>query len=223
MEERQVRVEQPKGNRRIYLISGLGFLLTVLLLAAIILFPDQIRNLGGYGYIGVFIIGTLSGISVIPAPTIPMVFFLGGTLSPTYVGLTAGFGAAMGGITVYLTGAGVETMWSRLRSKEQAYEKEPGQRYDIVRPVESQFWLKGEILYDRLAKWMGGKGGYWTLFVTSAMPISPFYFAGLAAGSIRMGLMKFFLVTWAGKTVRYLLIAFAGDLGLRVLLRWVGG
>ncbi|MFC2021250.1 hypothetical protein ACFLU1_05675, partial [Chloroflexota bacterium] len=99
---------------------------------------------------------------------------------------------------------------------------EPGRRYDIVRPVESQFWLKGEALYNRLVKRVGGKGGYWILFITSAMIISPFYFAGLAAGSLRMGLLKFFLISWSGKTVRYLIIAFAGDLGLRVILRWIG-
>ncbi|MDP7525023.1 MAG: hypothetical protein QF713_01615 [Dehalococcoidales bacterium] len=223
MGARQVEQERRKGNRRVFLISSLGFLFTILLLVVIILFPDEFRNLGGYGYIGVFIVGTLSGISVVPAPTIPMVFFLGGALNPTFVGLTAGFGAGLGGITVYLTGAGVETMWSRLRSKEQAYENEPGRRYDIVQPVESQLWSKGEILYDRLVKRMGGRGGYWILFITSAMLISPFYFAGLAAGSFRMGLLKFFLISWAGKTVRYLTISFAGYYGLNVLLRWTGG
>ncbi|MFC2057020.1 VTT domain-containing protein [Chloroflexota bacterium] len=219
----QVEKERPKGNWRAYLFSSLGFLCTVLLLAAAIYFREEIRHAGGYGYIGVFAVGVLGGISIIPAPTLVMVFFLGGMLNPAYVGLTASFGGAIGGITVYLTGAGVESVWSRLRSKEQDYENEPGRRYDIVRPVESQFWSKGEAVYNRLVKWMGGKGGYWTLFITSAMIISPFYFAGLAAGSLRMGLLKFFLISWTGKAVRYLIVAYAGYLGLDVLLQWIGG
>ncbi len=152
-----------------------------------------------------------------------MVFFLGGTLNPLFVGLTAAFGGAIGGITVYLTGAGVESVWSRLRARGQQFENQPGWRYDPVRPVASQFWSKGEKLYNRLAKWMEGNGGNWTLFITSAMIISPFYFAGLAAGSLRIGLIKFFFITWAGKTIRYLLVAYGGYLGLHVLLKWIGG
>ena len=223
MEEAQIGRERPKGNWRFYLITSLGFLFTALLLGAAIYFREEVRHLYGYGYVGVFIVGVLCGISIIPVPTLVMVFFLGGILNPLYVGLVAGFGGAIGGITVYLTGAGVESIWSRFRARGEAYEHEPGRRYDPVRPVESRFWSKGEALYNRLVKWVGGKGGSWTLFITSAMIISPFYFAGLAAGSLRMGLLKFFLISWAGKTVRYLIVAFAGDLGLNVLLKWIGG
>ncbi len=223
MEEAQVEQGRPKGNWRFYLISGLGFLFTALLLAAAIIFREEIQNIGGYGYVGVFIVGILCGVSIIPAPTLLMVFTMGGILDPIYVGLAAGLGGAIGGITVYLTGAGVETIWSRFRAKGQSYENQPGWRYDPVRPVESRFWSRGEALYTRLVQWMGGKGGAWTLFITSALIISPFYFAGLAAGSLRIGLIKFFLISWAGKTIRYLIVAFAGDLGLNVLLKWIGG
>ena len=223
MEEGQVKRERPKGNWRFYLISSLGFLSMALLLAAAIYFREEVRHLYGYGYLGVFAVGVVCGISIIPVPTLVMVFFLGGILNPLYVGLVAGLGGAIGGITVYLTGAGAETIWSRFRASGQSYESQPGWRYDPVRPVESRFWSKGEALYNHLVKWMGGKGGSWTLFITAAMIISPYYFAGLAAGSLRIGLMKFFLISWAGKTVKYLIVAFAGDLGLNVLLKWIGG
>jgi len=223
LEEHQANTEKQKKNSRFYLVSALGLLFTVGLLVITFYFHKEVRQLGAYGYIGVFAIGALCGISIIPAPTLLITFTMGAVLNPVYVGLTAGLGGAIGGITVYLTGAGVETVWSRFRARENNYENQPGWRYDPVRPVESRFWVKGEALYNRLAKWVGGRGGYWTLFVTSALPISPFYFAGLAAGSLRMGLIKFFLISWAGKTVRYLLIAVAGDLGLRVLLQWIGG
>ena len=217
-----VEQERLKGNWRVYLIGSLSFLFTVILVVAAVYFREEIRYVGAYGYVGVFFVGVLCGISIIPAPTLLLVFTLGHVLNPVYVGLVAGIGSAIGGITVYLTGAGVETMWSRLRSREQSYESQPGWRYDIIRPVQSQFWSKGEALYNRLVRWIGGRGGVWTLFITSAMIISPFYFAGLAAGSLRMGLLRFFLVSWAGKTVRYLIVAFAGYWGLYILLRWIG-
>ena len=222
MGEAQVAQEKPRGDWRFYVISGLSIILMALLLATTILFREEIRHLGAYGYLGVFIVGVLCGISIIPAPTLVMVFTLGGVLNPPFVGLVAGFGGAIGGITVYLTGAGVESVWSRFRARGRAYESEPYQAFDIVRPVESRFWTKGEALYNRLVEWMGGKGGTWTLFISSALIISPFYFAGLAAGSLRIGLTKFFLISWAGKTIRYLTVAYAGYYGLNVLLKWIG-
>ncbi len=223
MEEAQVAQEKPRGDWRFYVISGLIFLVMALLLAATVYYREEIRHLGAYGYLGVFVVGVLCGISIIPAPTLVMVFTLGGVLDPLFVGLVAGFGGGIGGITVYLTGAGVETVWSRFRARGRAYESEPGQAYDLVHPVESRFWSKGEVLYNRLVKWVGGRGGTWTLFISSALVISPFYFAGLAAGSLRMGLIKFFLISWAGKTIRYLIISYAGYYALDGLLNWIGG
>ncbi|MFC1941440.1 VTT domain-containing protein [Chloroflexota bacterium] len=219
---KQIKQEKLKKGGYAYLISGLGFLLAVLLLAATVYFREEIRHLDGYGYLGVFIVGVLCGVTIIPAPTLLLVFAFGNILNPAYVGLVAGLGGAAGGITVYLTGAGVETMWSRFWHKKRASEHQSSQRYDIVGPVQSKFWSRGEAFYRRLVKRIGGKGGYWVLFLTSAMIISPFYFAGLAAGSLRMGLLRFFLISWAGKTVRYLIVAFAGHWGLYFLLKWIG-
>jgi membrane protein YqaA with SNARE-associated domain len=221
--ESQVGRIKVKGNWRVYLISTFGFVFTAGLLAAAIIYRNEIQSIGGYGYIGVFVVGVLCGVSVIPAPTLAMVFTLGGVLNPLFVGLVAGIGGGIGGITVYLTGAGVETVLSRFRAREEEYDQEPGRHYDPVRPVRSGFWHKGEELYTRMAKWIGGKGGAWTLFISATLIISPFYFAGLAAGSARMGLMKFFLISWAGKTIRYLTLAYAGYYGLNVLLKWIGG
>ena len=224
MEEAQVERERPKGNRRFIIVSILGFLVMVLLLAAAVYYREELREVGdGYGYLGVFIVGVLCGVSIIPAPTLAMVFLMGGVLNPLFVGLAAGLGGAIGGITVYLTGAGVESVWSRWRARGKAYESQTEGHYDPVRPVESRVWSKGEVLYNRVVKWMGGRAGIWTLFITSAMIISPFYFAGLAAGSVRMGLIKFFLISWAGKTVRYLIVSYAGYYALYELLEWIGG
>ena len=218
----QIERERPKIGWRFYLISGLGVLLSVLLVAVAVYFREEIQYAQGYGYAGVFFAGILCGLTIIPAPTLLLVFTFGHILNPLYVGLVAGFGAAIGGVTVYLTGAGVQTIWSRLKNKEQAFQHRLGLGSDMTKPVQSQFWSKGEAFYNRLVKWVGGKGGSWLIFITSAMIISPFYFASLAAGSLRIGLLKFFLISWAGKTVRYLIIAFAGYWGLYFLLKWVG-
>lgn len=219
----QVDQERLKRGWRFYLISGLSILLSVLLAGAVVYFWEEMQHGWGYGgYAGGFLVGILGGITIIPIPSLLVTFTLGRVLNPVYVGLASGLGEALGGITVYLTGAGVETIWSRLRSREQTWERQPGQRYDIVRPVRSQFWSKGEALYNRLLNWIGGRRGSWVVFIVSAMIISPYYFAGLAAGSLRMGLLRFFLLSWAGKTVKGLTVAFAGHWGLYFLPQWIG-
>jgi len=222
---------RPKRNWRVYLIGSLSFLLTVLLAVAVVYFWEEMQQAKGYGYAGGFLVSILGGITVIPVPSLAVIFTLGRVLKPifgpeyvgpVYVGLVSGLGEALGGITVYLTGTGAETIWSRLRSKEQTFERQLGLGDDVTRPVQSQFWSKGEAFYNRLVKWTGGRGGSWVVFIVSAMPISPFYFAGLAAGSLKMGLLRFFLVSWAGKTIKGLIIAFAGFWGLYFLPQWIG-
>jgi len=206
----------------VYLLSSLSFLLTVLLVIAIIYFWEQIQQAKGYGYVGGFLVSILGGVTVIPVPSLLVTFALGRALNPAYVGLVSGLGEALGGITIYLTGAGAETIWSRLRSKEQTFERRLGLGDDVTRPVQSQFWSKGEAFYNRLVNWTGGRGGSWVVFIVAAMPLSPFYFAGLAAGTLKMGLLRFFLVSWAGKTIKGLIIAFAGFGGLYFLPQWIG-
>lgn len=149
-----------------------------------------------------------------------MIFTFGHILNPLYVGLIAGFGAAIGGITVYLTGAGVVNLWNIFRPKRTSLETKPdtnGQP-DSTQPKS---W-KIQMLYRRMIDWVSGKGGSWFVFITSALIISPFYLAGLAAGTMRLGLMRFFLLSWGGKTVRYLVVAFAGYWGLQFLSKWLG-
>lgn len=218
----QVTQERQKGHWRAYLIVSLGILITLLPVIAVVYFREEIKQAQGYGYMGVFLVGILSGVSIIPAPTQLLVFTFGSVLNPLYVGLVAGFGGAVGGITVYLTGASMETVWSKLRGRGEALRGWLFPVKDTAKPVQPKFWTISQAVYRHLIDWAGGKGVSWALFISSAMIISPFYFAGLTAGSLRIGLLKFFLITWAGKTVRYLTLAFAGNLGLHAILKWIG-
>ncbi|MFC1987219.1 hypothetical protein ACFLVH_01555 [Chloroflexota bacterium] len=223
MEAPQVEQGKPKKSWRLYLGSGIGILLTVLLIAVTVIFHKEIRNLQAYGYLGVFVVGILCGITIIPTPVLLLVLTFGAILNPLYVGLIAGLGSAIGGITVYLTGAGMETIWSKFRVRILVLGRRLGMGNDSTKLARSKLWSRWEAFYNRLASWVGGKGGYWVLFISSAMIISPFYFTGMAAGSLRLGLLRFLLISWAGKSVRYLIVAFAGYYGLSPLLKLIGG
>jgi membrane protein YqaA with SNARE-associated domain len=230
----QVERERPKRDWRIYvIIISLAVLLIVVPTVAMVYFREEIQEAEGYGYLGVFVVGLLCGITIIPVPAQLLIFTFGNILKPifgfepdyvgpAYVGVVAGLGSAIGGITVYLTGAGVQTIWSRLRNREQAFEHRLGLGNEMTKQAQSQFWSKGKAFYNRLVNWLNGKGGSWVVFITSAVVISPFYPVGLAAGSLRMGLPRFFLINWAGRTIRYLYVAYAGYWGLYFLLKWFG-
>lgn len=235
MQGTQVEPERHKRNWRTYLIIvGLLTLFIVVPIVAMVYFKEEIRQAQAYGYAGVFIVGLLCGITIIPAPTQLLIFTFGNILNPmfgfgpdyvgpAYVGAVAGLGSAIGGITVYLTGAGVQTIWSRLQNRERAIQRRLGLSNEVTGLAQSQFWSKAKAFYDRLVNWLSGRRGAWVVFISSAIVISPFYPAGLAAGSLRIGLLRFFLVSWAGKTVRYLYVAYAGYYGLQFLLKWFGG
>jgi membrane protein DedA with SNARE-associated domain len=59
------------------------------------------------------------------------------------------------------------------------------------------------------------------LFTLSAIPNPFFDFAGAIAGAIYYPLWKFLLFCWAGKTIKGLMVAFAGAWGLRFILHWL--
>ncbi len=193
-------------------------LFIVLPVVALLYFQEEIQGAQAYSYAGVFVVGLLCGITIIPAPTQILIFTFGHILQPWWlVGLVAGLGSAVGGITIYLTGAGVQNIWSKIRNTEGVFQHRLGVDKDIARMQESPAWAKWKAFYGGLAKWTNGKRGSWALFITSALVFSPFYPAGLAAGSLGMGLTKFFLISWAGKTVRYLYVAAAGYYGLEFI------
>jgi len=98
---------------------------------AIVLFRDRIAEFAHYGLPGVFVVSLLGNATVIlPAPSLAIVFAMGGTLPPLHVGLVAGVGEALGELTGYLAGyAGSAVIEHRGR-----YERIQGymQEYGIV-------------------------------------------------------------------------------------------
>ena len=187
------------GSKKIaYILGVLGVILTLLLAAAVILFWESILALEGYGYLGAFLISILGGATIIiPVPMLAVIFALGGVLTPYWVGIAAGLGETVGAVTIYMTGYGGGTAF--------AYSKHG----------------KVQAIYSRLMHWMERRGS-WTLFVLSAV-LNPFFYpAALAAGALRFGLQRYFLICLAGKLIKGITVAYAGYWGLRGLLRMLG-
>ncbi|MFC2058024.1 VTT domain-containing protein [Chloroflexota bacterium] len=64
-------------------------------------------------------------------------------------------------------------------------------------------------MYYRVEGWMWKRGGL-TIFLVSAIPNFLVKLASAAAGAIKYPVWKFFLLCWAGKTIKSFGFAFAG-------------
>ncbi len=179
-----------------FYLSSLALVITLLLCVAVVFYWEYIQRLQNYGYLGVFIISFFAGsILILPVPYVAVVFTLGGVLNPALVGATSALGMTLGGVTIYLTGYTGHKLLPNIDVNDN--------------------------IYSRIANWARRRGAI-TVFVMSAV-FNPFFIPmAIIMGMLRFHLWKFFLLTWAGNTIKNLIIAYAGYLGLRSLLRFLG-
>jgi len=200
--------KEVKGGsaKRAYILGLTGIVLTILLAVALVYFWEDVRRLEHYGYLGAFIISVIGGATILaPVPMTPVVFALGTVLKPSFapylgpvfVGIAAGLGETVGGLSIYMTGYGGGT--AIYKSK-----------HDKVQAV-----------YSKLMRLVERRGSL-TLFVLSAV-LNPFFYpAALAAGALRFDIQKYFFICWGGKAIKGITVAAAGYWGLGGLLRLIG-
>jgi len=193
-------------KRREYWIGAAGVVLTVGVVVAVIHYFDDIQALGGYGYLGAFLIGIFGGATYIaPVPMLPVIFILGTVLKPSFapylgpvfVGAAAGLGETIGALTIYMTGYGGG---AALASTKHA---------------------KVRAIYSRILGWMERRGAL-VLFIFSAV-VNPFFYpVALTAGATHYSLKKYILICIVGKTIKGITVAAAGYWGLGSILRALG-
>jgi membrane protein YqaA with SNARE-associated domain len=99
-------VQETAQRKRAHKRLG-AVVLAIAITLAIANFHDELARFERYGYPGVFLISLLGNATVIfPAPSLAVVFGMGGVLNPLLVGLVAGVGEALGELTGYLAGYG---------------------------------------------------------------------------------------------------------------------
>jgi membrane protein DedA with SNARE-associated domain len=186
--------EKRSSRKREYIIGGLALALTIALCVTVVLYWDYIRQAEQYGYFGAFVISVLAGATVfVPIPGILVVFTLGSVLNPALVGVVSGLGEAVGSIGIYLSGWGGQKAVQNLNQK----------------------------FVNRFVDWIRQRGEI-AVFLMSAILNPLFYPFTAIAGMLRFGLVKFFFLCWAGKSIKNTVIAYLGYFGLRSVLRWVG-
>ena len=187
-------VAKKRIAKREYVVGGLALVLTLAFCVATVYYWEYIIRLDKYGYAGVFVISILAGATVfVPIPGLLVVFTLGSILKPAIVGALAGLGETIGSMVIYLTGYGSRRVF---QNTNQGF-------------------------YTRFAGWLHRYGSV-AVFINSVIFNPLFYPFAAMAGMVRFSLIKFFLVCWAGRTVKCMIVAYAGYFGLRSVLRWLG-
>jgi len=146
-----------------------------------------------WGYLGIFFISLVSSASIfLPIPTFIIIFTISSTLNPFLVALFASIGATIGETTGYLLGLGGKEILEDKYSKQLENIKKMFKKYGSV------FWI----------------------IILGVTPL-PDDIAGIFCGLIRYDFKKYFLATFIGKIILYLILAYAGYYSLNWVLDYL--
>ncbi len=156
------------------------------------LFEDLVLS---FGLLGLFIGSIIANASIIlPLPIDIFVFLFGGEnffelgfLNPLFLGLLIGFGSTIGEMSGYILGLlGIHSI---------------------------EHLKKGELKKVMQVKEAIKHYGMLVIALGALTPF-PFDVIGIASGLIRYNVKKFFIACFAGKALRYTVIAYAGSLSI---------
>jgi membrane protein YqaA with SNARE-associated domain len=70
--------------------------------------------------------------------------------------------------------------------------------------------IQNQVQYEEIVRWTQ-KHGLWVIFCLSVIPNPLFDLAGIAAGALKVPVLRFLLVCWIGKTIKTVLFALGGQ------------
>lgn len=158
----------------------IGLLVGLAITGVVFAGQEHLRQLDRFGYGGVFLLSLIGNASLVLPLPTFMAAFAGGGLLDP---LAVGVIAAAGATIGELTG--------------------------YLAGSSGRATIENRETYRRVHVWMRRRG-LLTLFVLAAIPNPLFDIAGMTAGVLRFPVPSFLLATWAGKTVKFLVIAFLG-------------
>ncbi len=167
-------------ERRLTLARIMALFVVITLSIFVFSIRDQAEQLAIYGYPGIFVLSFLAYATVLLPAPGVAVVF---TMGSVFNPIGVALAAGTGAALGELTGylAGFS-----------------GQA--VVEKVE---------VYERLTKWMKRNGSL-TVLVLAAIPNPFFDLAGVAAGSLKMHVVRFFIFCWIGEVIKMAIFAFAG-------------
>jgi uncharacterized membrane protein YdjX (TVP38/TMEM64 family) len=172
--------ERKKAQGRTNLFRALILVGIIALTVLLLVYQEQIRQLGAYGYPGIFLLALLSNATIIvPVPGVLLTSAMGMVFNPFWVGIIAGTGAALGELSGYAAGYSGQAVIENARG------------------------------YETLTRWLQ-KYGAITIVALAFIPNPLFDMAGLVSGALKMPVRKFLFFCWIGKMLKMLVFAYSG-------------
>ena len=167
-------------GNRLRILRLASFTVVVLITLYLFSIRDQASELAAYGYPGIFLLSFLTNATLILPMPGIAVTFAAGAI---FDPLMVGLAAGTGAALGEITG--------------------------YMAGFSSQGTFEKSSVYMQLENWTRRFGGL-AIFVIALVPNPLFDLAGAAAGALKMHLARFLLWAWFGKTLKMVIIAFAG-------------
>jgi membrane protein YqaA with SNARE-associated domain len=156
-------------------------LIAVCITVGIILARDYIRRFAVYGYPGVFLASLLGNATIILPAPVDGIVFAVGGALNP---LAVGIVAGLGAALGEMTG--------------------------YLAGIGGRAVIEDRAIYRRFESWIR-KGGILVIFILAVIPNPVFDVAGMVAGALKMRVWHFLVAAWAGKSVRFTLLALSGQ------------
>jgi membrane protein YqaA with SNARE-associated domain len=161
-------------------------------LASLLFWKPDLIALGNWGYLGGFLINTLSAATIfMPAPGIAAIVAMSDGLNPMLLGLVTGIGGAIGSLTAY---------WAGQRSRSM---------------------IEGRAIHQVIEKVMRRFGGL-VLFLFSFLAFLPADLASVMAGSTRYPAKRYLMYVGAGNIAKMMLVLYLFERYQDVVMAWIG-
>jgi len=171
-------------ERRLTLLRILAFIFVVGIVVVIFIFREQVKHLSQLGYLGAFLIPLIANATIfVPIPGVWVIFAMGAVFNPFFLAIFAGLGAAAGELTGYLLGFSGQG----LAQRSQLYDRIFG-------------------IMDRHRRWSD------LMILIMAFIPNPFFdLAGIAAGTLKIPIWRFYIFCAAGSIMKMLAFAYGGS------------
>ncbi len=200
---------QPVSGKRSLIDSGLFLAAVVAGVVLLVYYWRYIVGLERYGYLGLFLLGMATAAPTpLPIFYLAFIFTLGHSLNPMLVGAIGGLALACGAALVYAAGRG---------GRRFLYPATLG-KYILTHRTFISHWSRF-LRRTRLTRFIAfiRRRSPPAVFVLAAVPNPVFAAFAASLGVGRFPFWKFFLPCWSGETVKAMILAYLGYLGLGVL------
>jgi membrane protein YqaA with SNARE-associated domain len=177
------------GLNNRYIHKTLTILILIAMVAAAVALwrgVISVEWLTSFGYTGIFVLSLINSVSPVAGPSQIATFFVATKLNPLLVGIVGGAGGAIGELTGYLFG-----YFFRASLSEES---------------ERKFERFGNWRFIRISR----ERSFVPLFVLASIPNPFFDPASALAGSLRITFTGYFIPVLLGRTLRHVVIAYAG-------------